>query len=126
MKHCKRVNCIYRAPKGAPNGCDYITVTGKSRIKGVPPERQDPAYCTHYVPSRHKGHPAFSDSPSRPIKDELRKFDRCVFDWDLALKMEQENASRREIALALGCTVDAVAAWRKRRKRKEKNHDESC
>lgn len=117
MIHCQRIDCFYRAERHAGNGCDYISKTGRSRIKGLPPELQDPGFCTHYIRGHREGHAPFpSDYKPRTDSSQARTYGKYAFDWDKALILEAEGASRREIALAIGCTVAAVKAWRKRRK----------
>lgn len=52
MRRCTRKDCIYRCRMHTETGysyaCDYLYMTGKSRIAQHPPDRRDPADCTLY------------------------------------------------------------------------------
>lgn len=58
MKPCGRKDCIFRAAEAQPNNCNYLLITGHSRIKGLPVEERDPAYCKKY----RKGHRKLIDA----------------------------------------------------------------
>ena len=101
-ERCRHPDCIYRATrtneKGSYKGgnCNYLTMTGRSRIKGEPGRLSLPCFCTEYVPS---GQP--------PQKQKA--------DWkDKALDLYNAGATDREIAEALGVKRDSVCAWRHR------------
>lgn len=40
--------CFYSAPKRAPFLCDYVAITGHTRLD------QPPEECTHYVPAKKR------------------------------------------------------------------------
>ena len=47
---CKRKNCIFRAKKGDGWNCDYMWLTGKSRIaQAKTPEERLPENCSFFV-----------------------------------------------------------------------------
>lgn len=58
MRRCTRKDCIYRCRMHTETGysyaygCDYLYMTGKSRIAQHPPDRRDPADCTLYEKGR--------------------------------------------------------------------------
>lgn len=45
---CKHRDCVYRAKKGGLHQCDYITITGRSRIAQHDPRHDSPAECELY------------------------------------------------------------------------------
>ena len=47
---CNHFDCKYRAGKNDDVGCNYMLITGHSRIKGLPPDRRDPELCDKYEP----------------------------------------------------------------------------
>lgn len=56
---CPHKDCLYRAPKRYKGSlysynCEYLIITGKSRIKQHPPNKQDPADCELYIKKNRK------------------------------------------------------------------------
>ena len=45
---CKKRSCKYRAALTMPYGCEYLSITGHSRIKGLVGEERDPENCPYY------------------------------------------------------------------------------
>lgn len=45
---CKKRSCKYRSALTMPYGCEYLAITGHSRIKGLVGEERDPANCPYY------------------------------------------------------------------------------
>ncbi len=98
--HCVHPECIYRAAgHGTAGACDYLTVTGKSRIKGLPPKLQLPCNCPYYIP----------DGTEREREPEKEK------SWqEKAAALHRAGATDREIAAALDLKKDTVRVWRYR------------
>lgn len=53
-KPCTRKSCMYHMRSGAFHGCNYITITGKSRIAQHGPDEQSPHKCKLYQKGKHK------------------------------------------------------------------------
>ena len=122
MRHCAKTNCIYRAVPTSENGCDYITITGRSRIKDLPPDKQDPADCPYYVPGTTEGKPVIPAclKPATPVAAaSYMPRTRQPYDWALCDKLEAQGLSRREVARALGCTESAVRHYHERKEKKK-------
>jgi len=96
MTRCIRPDCIYRCHSmNGGNQCDYLTITGKSRIKGLPERLQLPCFCPRYVPDGTEQAPVVWD------------------DWrERALALYQDGATDRQIEAALGLKKGAACAWR--------------
>ncbi len=95
---CIRPDCIYRCHSASGrNQCDYLTITGKSRIKGLPPKLQLPCNCPRYEPDGTEQAPVVWD------------------DWrERALALYLDGATDRQIEAELRLKKGAVCAWRHR------------
>ncbi len=108
-KTCTRKSCRYWSSPGTGigNNCDYMTLTGKSRIAQIPDRkmRSDFDRCPLY----EKG--------KRPKLGPVKFGDvRTKYDWALGAQMYKAGATDREIAEALGCTRENVKYWRRNHK----------
>ena len=100
-ERCRHPDCIYRnqAKEGVwAHSCDYLRITGKSRIKGLPDRRQLPCNCPHYIP----------DGTS-PVEILTRNKE------DEALALYNAGATDREIEEALGRRRGWACQWRHKR-----------
>ena len=95
-EQCRHSDCIYHTGKGAENGCNYILMTGKSRIGGLPWRLTLPCHCPRYVPD--------GTSPVEIVYTDWR---------DEALRLYRAGATDREIADALGLLYNRVNRWRR-------------
>lgn len=48
---CEHTDCIYRAAPRSFHGCNFMEITGKSRIALHDPTENSPAHCRLYTPS---------------------------------------------------------------------------
>ena len=99
-ERCRHPDCIYRnqAKEGVwAHGCDYLRITGKSRIKGLPDRLQLPCNCPYYTP----------DGTS-PVEILTRNKE------DEALALYNAGATDREIDTALGKQKGWACRWRNR------------
>ena len=106
---CPRRSCSYwnESAYGA-NSCNYLMVTGKSRIAQIPDRKQrlDFDRC-----------PCYTEKFKRKREKQLLPFEtRSHYDWALGTKLYREGRCDREIAEALGCSKEAVKYWRGRMK----------
>ena len=103
--YCTKSKCIYWKKPGAGvnHSCNYISLTGKSRIAQIPDRklRHDFARC----PLFEKKAPP----PPRPL-DETR----TRYDWRRGMTLYAAGATDAEIAQELGCKPQTVAWWRSR------------
>lgn len=117
---CKRRNCQYHAPAWSNNGCDYASITGKTRAGQLPPDQRDPARCPLYKPGRRTRGTLTSLQlkGSTPNKDRQPAHSnsggKTKYDWERARKLYGDGATDRQIAAALGCNPHAVYNWRQR------------
>lgn len=90
------------------NGCNYMLVTGKSRIAQLPPDLRDPARCPLYDPGGNvKPKPVFNVRPPRP---------RVPREWEAkALELYKSGHNDIQIADMLGIKSHNVADFRRRR-----------
>ena len=95
---CRRSDCFYwNRAFNDPMKCRYMEITGKSRIKGLPPKLQLPCNCPYYEPSGRKA--AALANP----------------DWkDEALTLYRAGATDKEIETALELRRGAACEWRHR------------
>ena len=95
---CRHPDCEYRAGKNEPNGCDYIIITGHSRIKGLSEEEAWPCNCKQYKPRDGKERPAAGEKP-----------------WhDACLRLHEAGRTAREIGTALNMCPTTIRAFLKR------------
>lgn len=107
--YCTRKSCRYWADHryNTANSCDYLMLTGKSRIAQIPDKamRRNFDACPCY---------------ERGKKDRTRPllpFEmQTTYNWSLGRKLYNAGASDRKIAAALGCSRAAVRYWRGRHK----------
>lgn len=106
---CQRKDCFYRAREFDCNcimahGCNYMAITGKSRIAQLPPEQRDPAKCPLYL-SQKEGKKAVKKS--RYISGP---------EWEkLAMAMYKEGKNDVQIGKACGVSQRVIFSFRKKR-----------
>ena len=106
---CRHPDCEYHARKGEPNGCDYLTITGHSRIKGLSEEEAWPCNCKKYKPR---------DGKARPAVGEREK------PWHAAcLRLHEAGRTTREIGDALNMCPTTIRAFLKRMGLKPNRND---
>lgn len=105
-QYCWRRSCKYwRNPVGhGLHSCEYLTLTGKSRIKQIPDRRQRRNYDAC---------PCF-DQGKKPMPKVVRNTAHSKYDWTLGLALHGAGATDRQIAEALGCTSKTVKWWRRK------------
>lgn len=99
-ERCRHPDCIYRAKdardtKHTAGRCNYLSITGRSRIAGLPDRLQLPCNCAEYVPDG-----------SDPARAESWK--------DRAFALYHVGATDKEIAQATGISLQHVGTWRRR------------
>ena len=54
---CRHPDCAYRNHSNPiqQGRCNYMAITGRSRIKGLPPELQKPCNCPYYETDGSRG-----------------------------------------------------------------------
>lgn len=104
---CPRRSCKYwKDPEsGVPYSCDYMMLTGHSRISQIkdPKARGDFTRCPVYKRGKR--------ARQRNIEPDARP---AKYDWSLGRRLYKEGASDQEIADALGCEKKTVQQWRGR------------
>ena len=111
MSKSKRCGeCRFRGDGFDLVGCDYATITGKTR-HAQPPEK-----CTYFVPG-----PRMSKAEYRKMREQVMKRKRAPgagakekHDWDKARELYEKGKNDGEIARALGVRPQVVCAWRVR------------
>lgn len=107
---CWRKGCRYwRDPREhASHSCDYMMLTGRSRIKQIPDPklRSDFSRC----PLFERG----SRKRLKKAKHEHAAPSNTKYDWDKAREMYDAGATDREIFTALGCSRKTVQYWRRK------------
>ena len=104
---CRHPDCEYHAEKGAPNGCDYLSITGHSRTKGLSEDEAWPCTCRKYRPRDGKERPAAGEKP-----------------WhDACLQLHEAGRSAREIGDALNMCPTTIRAFLKRMGLKPNRND---
>lgn len=107
-EYCDRKSCeFWKDPeKGTPNSCDYLMITGRSRIAQIKDKRQrrDFGSCPCYSKGRRKWRP----------RQKLPYEMRATYDWSLGTRLYRAGASDREIAAELGCSPSGVMYWRRK------------
>lgn len=98
---CK--GCGYRAAPGAPNGCDYGLITGRSKLKDCPVGAECTP-CALYTPG---------DQVDRRKKPECRPVSRKPDKYAARRRMYDVGWTDRQIATALGLGEGAIRVWRK-------------
>lgn len=104
---CHRRDCrYYNEPhKGAPFSCDYLGMTGKSRIAQIPKEeRLDFSCCPCYEHTER--------SQNGCTEDQYEQ--KAAYDWQEGRRLYKLGKSDGEIAAALGCARSTVRYWRRR------------
>lgn len=97
---CRHPDCKYHAEKVAHNGCDYLTITGHSRIKGLSEEEAWPCNCKKYKPR---------DGKEKPAVGEREK------PWHAAcLRLHEAGRTAREIGTELNMRPETIRAFLKR------------
>lgn len=95
---CRRSDCCYwNRAYNDPVRCSYMEITGKSRIKGLPPRLQLPCNCPYYLPN---------GDPSKAEEGPDEK--------QTAYKLYLAGATDREIDAALGWKRGRACSWRRR------------
>lgn len=105
--YCPRKGCMYHRELQhvRDNSCDYMMLTGRSRIAQIPDkaQRRNWAAC-----------------PCYETKTKARRYGPGVhpytYDWALGTRLYRAGATDREIAEALGCSRGNVEYWRRKRK----------
>lgn len=116
MNHCWRIDCKYRAQPFSENGCDYITITGHSRIKDLPPDKQDPADCPYYIKTDIIGRSPVTVSKKSGLSYALQK--EKQFNWrDVNPRLALLTPA--EISNIVGCSGRAAADWKRRTLKKK-------
>ncbi|MBR3293599.1 MAG: hypothetical protein IKI69_04140 [Oscillospiraceae bacterium] len=103
--YCSRKGCMYHREllHVRDNSCDYLMITGRSRIAQIPEkeQRRNWGACPCYTP-----------------KTRARRYGPGVqpytYDWALGTRLYRAGATDRELAKALGCSVANVKYWRGR------------
>ena len=104
---CRHPDCKYHTEKGAHNGCDYMSITGHSRIKGLSEEEAWPCNCKQYKPRDGKERPAAGEKP-----------------WHAAcLRLHEAGRTAREIGTALNMCPTTIRAFLKRMGLKPNRND---
>ncbi len=107
-QYCWRRSCKYwRNPVGhGLYSCEYLTLTGKSRIKQIPDRRQRRNYdaCPCFEPGK------------KPTLRPIRRTEHCKYDWTLGMALYRAGATDRQIAETVGCTRKTVQWWRRKNK----------
>ena len=116
FKPCKKLDCRYRAPDGDRHNCDYIAITGRSRIGQHPVGQRSPHKCRLYDPGERECVPidsgaALEGSLPNPKPKRHRAPAR---DWSIARKLHDAGAKRAEIARAMHCSLKVIDNWIKR------------
>ena len=104
---CTRRDCrYYNEPrKGAIYSCDYLGMTGRSRIKQIPQnERLDFALCPCYERVQRTERLCTEESYEQ----------NAAYDWREGRRRYGCGESDGEIAAALGCARSTVRYWRRR------------
>lgn len=105
--YCWRRKCRYWRDPGryGMNSCDYMTITGKSRIAQIPDRRlrRDFAHC-----------PLYDDTRPEPKPKPPAERDRVLYDWERGRALYDAGYTDREISETLGCTREAVKWWRRK------------
>lgn len=89
---CRHPDCAYRNHSNPiqQGRCNYMAITGRSRIKGLPPELQKPCNCPYYETDGSRKQRPQAELPPTPDV------------WKLALMLYETGATDREIAEELG------------------------
>ena len=102
-ERCQHPDCIYRNKNASdhgmtnPGNCNFLTMTGRSRIKGLPDRLQLPCNCIEYIP------------------DRTATAAMVGMNWEeRARKLYNAGATDNEIAQATGVKYDRVNRWRRR------------
>ena len=97
-ERCQHRDCFY-LDKGyyGTRICNYMEITGKSRIAGLPPRLQLPCNCPYYLPN---GDPV--------------KAGEAPDEKETAYKLYLAGATDREIDTALGWKSGRACTWRRR------------
>ena len=104
---CRHPDCEYHTERGAHNGCDYMSITGHSRIKGLSEEEAWPCNCKQYKPRDGKERPAAGEKP-----------------WHAAcLRLHEAGRTAREIGTALNMCPTTIRAFLKRMGLKPNRND---
>lgn len=107
--YCNRIDCKYwkEPANGVEHSCDYMMLTGKSRIAQIQDRkiRGDFDRCPVYEKGKRKTQRNI-DPAARPVK----------YDWAAGRQLYRSGATDREIADALGCSRKAVEWWRGKHK----------
>ncbi len=105
--YCWRRSCIYWKEPGkyGGNSCDYMQITGHSKIAQIPDKklRRDYRHCPVYDNRK--------PAPKERIPSERAQ---SKYDWSKGRELYNGGATDREIAEALGCSREAVKWWRRR------------
>ncbi|MBR5342579.1 MAG: hypothetical protein IK149_01635 [Oscillospiraceae bacterium] len=109
VQYCWRRSCKYwRDPTAnAFHSCDYMMLTGRSRIKQIedPRLRKDYGRCPLFEPGKRP--------KLRKVKPGLRG---TKYNWAVGMALYRSGATDREIAEELGCSRKAVQWWRRNHK----------
>lgn len=116
FKPCTKQDCRYRAPEGSRNNCDYIAITGRSRIGQHPVGQRSPHKCRLYDPGVRECVPIDSGAalPGSMPNAKPRRVQPKNRDWSVARKLHDAGAKRTEIARAMHCSLKVVDNWIKR------------
>lgn len=103
--YCPRKGCMYHRELQhvRDNSCDYLMITGRSRIAQIPEKEQRRNWeaCPCYETTRKLVRRGPGMHP-------------YTYDWSLGTRLYREGATDQEIAEALGCSLGNVGYWRRR------------
>lgn len=102
-ERCQHPDCIYRARNVSDKSmlytgnCNFATMTGRSRIAGLPDKLSLPCNCIEYVPN--------GENPN--------KYRQAAWK-EKAMVLYNAGATDREIAAAVGMDRDRIGEWRRK------------
>ena len=118
---CKRTECIFHMPPSAEHGCNYIFVTGDSKLGSMPYGQK---YTVDTCPYYQSGFrvKATKESPCpTPQNVRVREGLKTLRARDDdAMRMYDSGLNDIDIAKAFGVSVGTIARWRMRKGLKSK------
>lgn len=105
-------SCVFRAEKNCAFQCNYLALTGHTRL-AEPPEE-----CSRYIQGDRL---ETQEQTARflqelAVKQQKKPDKRRKYDWGRAEELYRAGANDGEIAKELGACATAVYQWRKRMK----------
>lgn len=113
---CKKVDCIYRMPVSATHGCNYMFVTGESKLGNMPKgEKYKVDTCPYYqcgVRVRATKESPLATPNNVRVRTGIRTLKAREAD---AIAMYESGMNDIDIAKAFGVSRITIASWRKKR-----------